>query len=293
MNMRRMDASGAGAGENREGRRDGFTLIELLVVVAIIALLISILLPSLGKAKEFANQVYCSANLRGICQSLTISGSSNNDQFPATLPPNLPGSYVCGFSGNTTSGVTSADLLLTQMPSRRQGSPLGCLWMLTLQGGAPPKMFLCKSDPFAATAASTSAGGVYYDDFQDNFEISYSIIYPWSGTSNSPNWRGHLNSSIPLISDMAPLSGDGIKDTTQVGTPAGNTSNHNGLGQNVAYGDTHVDFQRKSLAGEGGDNIFLEGSSPVTTIGQLPQSTWPLDFVMVPVRNSATGDMGK
>lgn len=52
--------------------RNGFTLIELLVVVAIISLLVSILLPSLTKAKALARNVSCQSNLRSIGTALML-----------------------------------------------------------------------------------------------------------------------------------------------------------------------------------------------------------------------------
>ena len=67
----------------RSARRGGFTLIELLVVVAIIALLISILLPALNRAREIAKITVCLANMRTLCQATYQYFNDQNDTFPS------------------------------------------------------------------------------------------------------------------------------------------------------------------------------------------------------------------
>jgi len=79
-------------GATPKGPGLGFSLVELLVVIATVALLLSILTPSLGKARSMAMRLKCTHNLKQINIAVNLYLNGNEDAYPCAEDP-LPAGY--------------------------------------------------------------------------------------------------------------------------------------------------------------------------------------------------------
>src|SRR5438309_1920327 len=124
------DSAALRVSENHRNRR-AFTLVELLVVIGIIALLVSVLLPALRRAREAASQAACASNMRQVGMALNGYASENRLHYP----------FSAGLDQNPL--MRKEDWVYWE-PGRPEGVQLSPLFRY--MGRYEPRIMRCPSD---------------------------------------------------------------------------------------------------------------------------------------------------
>ncbi len=309
------------------------------VALAIVALLFAMMIPVFGQSialqKELAHRTTCATHLRALMTQMMLYAAGNADSYPMLPPPKNATTYDVTFKPDEGAADSAASIAALYQKPKHTDNPSAALWLLVLQG-TKPSFFICPSDPFNNQMAKASTkptdddglpkdpkdAGNFYLNFQSPKNISYSSAYPWAvdkdgKVTTSAVWKDTTDASLPIFSDMAPYLGAKFPAATR---PAGsdpenavdpqwavtraNSQNHQFDGQNVGFGDAHVDFCRVPIEGQNNDSLWGIRTSPLevpTSLVEEPIEAGTLphapagtpgtqDVVMVPTRD-AKGDL--
>ena len=158
-------------------RSKGFTLVELLVVVGIIALLVTILMPTLSRAMELARRSICGANQNTIGKGIQIY-MAEHEAFPLL--------YDWGDSVATLDNNTHSDDIWDK--ATLGTNAMQNVWLL-IKAGTSEKTFKCASDndyKERSKCLPTNTTPKKYG-WVDNINFSYGLQKPYSDTQNPAN----------------------------------------------------------------------------------------------------------
>ena len=224
---------------------NGFTLIELLVVISIIALLLSILMPSLQKVKEQARKVVCSANLRSICLGIVLYATDFGDKTP-------PGGDNYGIMLMQTQDMVLVPGVGTYASGTGKAEEIGIGFIYENYLSSSGKSLYCASykDPLGVIGFDNDWGISHWDEVKNmEWEFPITSNYPYRGSYGWNQVNGPLSGgesrSLSVAKDRSrAIVADYFWPSPFFSDPYSNKRLAHKDGFNVGFLDTSVVFVR-------------------------------------------------
>lgn len=278
------------------GRR-AFTLLELLVVIFLVIIVIAILMPTINRTHGGSWRVKCAANIKQIGLAIQLYENENKGAYPSTnyVPGVLP-----TFSNDTTDGMSPRDPFgANGLPGKVADNDVtAAIFLLIRTQDITSEIFVCpdnnqEKDTFGTAVVATAQNKTSFTDWRKNLSYSFANPYPDAAAVKlGYALNAKTGAEFALAADMNPGIGDNYDVTFPTENSAAsdikkaNSRNHNGSGQNVLYGDGHVEFQQNAFCGMKRDNIYtVSGStdgSKTTSKTIVGSPKWQGDSVLLP-----------